>query len=145
MFLRFRFIIVLLLTFFTSLTFAHDGATGIVKDRMDKFKESQLLLKLIIQEAKKENFAAVKDKAEQLAHWGKAMPDYFPEASNPKPSAAADRIWDNFADFTLRAQQFTAASINLAQTADTANKKVTLAAALAVAESCKACHSAYRN
>ena len=46
---------------------AHQGATGIVKERMDAFKASQQHLKSIIAAAKTDEFDKVKKLARQLA------------------------------------------------------------------------------
>ena len=128
-----------------SFSFAHEGASGVVKERMERFKTSWLLLREIVKFAKQAEFDQVKTRAESLTRWGDEMPDYFPADSNPKPSEAADRIWQDFADFTLRAEAFSEASKRLALAAQKADQKATLNAAMAVAQSCKACHQAYRN
>ena len=60
---------------------AHQGATGIVKERMDAFKASQQHLKSIIAAAKADEFDKVEKLARQLAEWGRAMPEYFPADS----------------------------------------------------------------
>jgi cytochrome c556 len=128
-----------------SFSFAHEGASGVVKERMERFKTSQIGLREIVKFVKQAEFDQVKTRAESLTRWGDEMPDYFPADSNPKPSEAADRIWQDFADFTLRAEAFSEASKGLALAAQKADQKATLNAAMAVAQSCKACHQAYRN
>lgn len=128
-----------------SFSFAHEGASGVVKERMERFKTSQLLLREIVKFAKQADFDEVKSRAEILALWGAEMPDYFPAGSNPKPSEASERIWQDFADFTRRAAEFAAASERLALRSQAADQKASLAAAMAVAQSCQACHQAYRN
>lgn len=127
-----------------SFSFAHEGASGVVKERMERFKTSQLLLREIVKFAKQANFDEVKSRAEILALWGSEMPSYFPPGSNPKPSEASERIWQDFADFTWQASEFAKASKKLAQSAQTGDQKASLAAAQAVAKSCKGCHQTYR-
>ena len=75
---------------------AHQGATGIVKERMDAFKASQRHLKSIIAAAKTDEFDKVEKLARQLAEWGRAMPEYFPADSAHPPSEAAPAIWQDF-------------------------------------------------
>ncbi len=89
--MRYIFLMVSLATL-VSAAFAHEGATGIVKDRMGKFKESQLILKLMIKSAKVDDFEKIADMSSALHQWGSEMTDYFPAGSDethprrPRPS-----------------------------------------------------------
>ena len=85
---------------------AHQGATGIVKERMDAFKASQQHLKSVITAAKTDEFEQVEKLARQLAEWGRAMPDYFPADSAHPPSEAAPAIWQDFSGFSAAADRF---------------------------------------
>ena len=58
--------------------FAHKGATGIVKERMDEFKASQQAIKQIFAATKSADLDAVVPLAEQIKTWAEMMPDYFP-------------------------------------------------------------------
>jgi len=123
---------------------AHQGATGIVKERMDAFKASQQHLKSVIAAAKADEFKQVEKLARQLAEWGKAMPEYFPADSAHPPSEAAPAIWQDFSGFSAAADRFTQSSIALATAGTTEDKKAIFSAIEAVAASCKSCHSDYR-
>ena len=46
--------------------FAHKGATGIVKERMDNFKASQMALKQIFAASKRNNLEAIVPLANQI-------------------------------------------------------------------------------
>jgi cytochrome c556 len=123
---------------------AHQGATGIVKERMDAFKASQRQLKSIIAAAKTDDFEQVEKLASQLAEWGRVMPEYFPADSASPPSEAAPAIWQDFSGFQAAANRFTLASEKLAKAGAEEDKERIFTAIEAVAGSCKSCHSAYR-
>ena len=72
-----------LLTLIASLlpsvsTFADKGATGIIKERMDNFKASQMALKQIFSASKRNNFEAIVPLANQIKNWAEIMPTKFP-------------------------------------------------------------------
>ena len=123
---------------------AHQGATGIVKERMDAFKASQQQLKSIIAAAKADEFEKVEKLAGLLAEWGRAMPEYFPADSNYPPSEAAPAIWQDFAGFSAAADRFTQSSIQLETASEAKDKSAIFTTIKAVAASCKSCHSNYR-
>tara|TARA_B100000575_G_scaffold268889_1_gene248158 strand:+ start:952 stop:1275 length:324 start_codon:yes stop_codon:yes gene_type:complete len=85
-------------------TFAHSGATGIVKERMDYFKASSRDLKKIRTHIKNETYELIIPLANSMASWSAKMPDYFPAGSNMKPSEAAPKIWSDFEGFTAAAR-----------------------------------------
>ena len=60
---------------------AHEGASGIVKMRMEKFKQSQQQLKSLIAHTKAEKYDEVARLAGYLAEWGAQIPAHFPEGS----------------------------------------------------------------
>ena len=141
---RIFFSVISVLILSIPLSLAHEGAAGLIQERMDNFKQSQLHLKQVLRAAKSEEFEEVERLASLLADWGEKLPALFPESSDQKPSEASPRIWQEFADFTARANDFALASKDLRNSAGTADQKAVIKAAMRVADSCKACHSAYR-
>ena len=92
----------LLLVIFTGFAFAHEGATGVVKERMDLMKGQQKQMKLIGEMAKgKKKFDAAKAAAaaRDLGKSTKRIPDLFPEGSNGHPSEALDAVWKEWDRF----------------------------------------------
>ena len=86
----------LLLALATSYALAHEGATGVVKERMDLMKGQAKQMKLIGEMAKgKKKFDAAKAAAaaHDLGATAKKIPDLFPEGSNKHPSEALDAVW----------------------------------------------------
>lgn len=127
-----------------TLTLAHQGATGIVKTRMDNFSQSQRDLKSSFTAVKAGDWEGVIAKARAMAKWGQKIPSMFPEGSNNPPSEASPKIWEDMSGFTAASLDFVAAAENVIATAETANKKDTIAALKALGQTCSACHKNYR-
>lgn len=123
---------------------AHQGATGIVKERMDAFKRSQTQLKAAAKAAKSGEFETVERLAQSLSEWGRIMPSTFPEGSLYPPSEASPDIWTDFARFTALAQDFSASADRLAVAATAQDGQSVMNAIGAVGHSCKSCHKLFR-
>ena len=124
---------------------AHKGATGIVKERMDNFKASQIALKQIFAASKRNNFEDIVPLANQIKNWAEIMPTKFPAGTDGPPSEAAPAIWTDFEGFKLAAKEnFEAASI-LEITALNGDAKETAKAIKQLAGTCKSCHQSYRS
>ncbi len=71
--------------------FAHEGAEGVIKERMDRFKENKEAMKAI-----KGNLtgdaAVIAQKASEIEAWANEMVNFFPEGSNQSPSEALPAI-----------------------------------------------------
>jgi cytochrome c556 len=124
--------------------FAHKGATGIVKERMDNFKASQMALKQVFAASKRNDFDAIVPLANQIKNWAEIMPTKFPSGSDGPPSEAAPAIWADFEGFKSAAKEnFEAASL-LEFTALNGDAKATAKAIKQLAGTCKSCHQSYR-
>ena len=144
---KFKFY-VLIITFLVSSStnsFAHEGATGIVKERMEKFKVSKSIMQEINKSFTNKDFKKIKKNASILKTWGVEMENYFPEGSNGKPSQANDRIWLEPELFKMAIMNFTQSSINLLKTADEKDLNNVIQAFRQLADTCKGCHKKFRN
>jgi cytochrome c556 len=130
--------------FVAAQVLAHQGATGIVKERMDAFKASQTHLKSAVKAAKADNFDETQKLARLLADWGTKMPDFFPAGSDIMPSEAAPTIWSDMEGFKRAATQFADAANQLAAASAARNKEAVFASIKQVGASCKSCHRVYR-
>ena len=130
-------LLLLLAVLMAPASMAHDGATGIVKERMDRFKDSKAAVREMRGLLKAGDTEAVSQLANRLAQWGSEMPNYFPEDSNPAPSEARDDIWLDWEGFLAAAAQFERAAGELAIRPTPANLKI-------LGQSCKGCHDSYR-
>ena len=123
---------------------AHSGATGIVKERMDKFGETRGHMKAIYGLLKAEKLDEVVAHADGIHQWSLEMADYFPAGSNDAPSDALDAIWEKPAAF--------AAAIADHQDAASMLKEAALAGDISAANSafktlggtCSSCHRQFK-
>ena len=138
------FSLILFSLFLSFKSAAHQGATGIIKQRMDRFQASQQQLKSIVAAAHVQEFATVERLAGLLAEWGRIMPDYFPEGSNQPPSEAAPTIWSDFSGFSAAAARYNRSATQLAAASKSGQEDAVFAAIKAVGDSCKSCHKTYR-
>jgi cytochrome c556 len=127
-----------------ALAFAHSGATGIVKDRMDRFSQSKDNLKAIKTYLAAGDLAAVISPAKEISDWAQQMPDYFPAGSNAKPSEASPEIWADFSGFERAAATHYQAANELVLAAQSGDAAATRNAFKATAATCKSCHKSYR-
>jgi len=70
--------------------FAHEGATGVVKERMDRFKASKESVKQIKRALKTEDWSVIQQEAKDLQRWASEMSDFFQREATenhlkPKP------------------------------------------------------------
>ena len=138
----------LLLFFFllsTANTFAHEGATGIIKERMDKFKESKQLMKKINVGLQNDDFKVIEESAQMLLLWSKEMHNFFPEGSDVSPSEASSDIWLNPEGFNKAIKNFELASLELINQSNTNDSDKTINAFRNLADTCKGCHQKFRN
>ena len=109
--------LLLLLAAGTGFALAHEGAKGVVKERMDLMKGQAKQMKLIGDMAKgKKKFDAAKAAAaaHDLGLTTKKIPELFPEGSNGHPSEALDAVWKEWDRFKGDAQDAEAAANALA-------------------------------
>lgn len=141
-----------LATCLASLAFAHQGATGIVKERMDQMGSIAKAMKGIGAMFK----GAVDYDAEQVralardvaASGGTKMSVLFPKDSLQHPSEARPEIWTDWDTFSTRADEMQAAAVALANGAanptdgSAGPKPSDLFQDLA--QTCKSCHQDFR-
>ena len=128
----------------SGLSHAHEGATGIVKERMDNFKKSQNNLKSIRRLIRDGETEAIVPLAEEIRAWAARIPEYFPEGSGGAPSEAADTIWEDFEGFrdaARRHEDAAEALVKLARNGDISRLNQAFGE---VAGTCKACHQRFR-
>ena len=138
-----KLLIVALLASSTTL-WAHSGATGVVKERMDNFKESKASMKLLKKAVRKNDFNTIAQEAMAINRWAMELTDHFPEGSNPHPSEALNVIWEEFTQFESRADAQARASEQLQNAAVNRDAKGVAKALSDLAQSCKGCHDDYR-
>ena len=123
---------------------AHEGAEGVIKERMDRFKENKESMKAI-----KANLGGdasiIAKEALAIQAWANQMTDFFPEGSTQSPSEALPAIWENFEDFKARAAANANAAGDLAGLARSgADASALINGFKALGKTCKNCHNDYK-
>ena len=124
---------------------AHSGATGVVKERMDNFKQAKKSMKAIKQAIKPPDFQTITLESEKLVKWGDKMLNYFPDGSNQKPSEAMPLIWKEWSRFDYHRLTYLKHSNTLMESAKEQNLDAAINAYGELAKSCKACHDRYKD
>ena len=108
-------------TMIATTAFAHDGATGVVKERMDHMKAMGASMKNL---AKMVNGQVAYDAGEVskiagqfVSGSGEAMTKLFPEGTNPHPSEAKAEIWQKWDKFQHLADELKAQAETLGMSA----------------------------
>jgi cytochrome c556 len=127
---------------------AHDGATGIVKKRMDAMSDIGKQMKAMASMLKGEqafDANSVHTSATIIAEHARNIPHLFPEGSMKKPSEALPVVWSRWEDFTKLGSTMEASAASLAEAAETAQSMAGIRdQIIAVGKSCKACHTDFR-
>ncbi|WP_170325366.1 c-type cytochrome [Ruegeria arenilitoris] len=102
--------------------FAHGGATGVVKERMDGMgvmKEAMKVLTPMMRGQVEYDAAVVHERAEDISHHaGEALTRLFPEGSLDAPSEAKPEIWQDWAAFSAMADQLRVTADGLAEASE---------------------------
>lgn len=136
-----------LLAFPTQQSRAHDGATGIVKERMEAMKSISSAMKTITKTLKGEEESKPADltKAARTIqqHAGEKLTRLFPEGSLDHPSEAKPEIWQDWESFEDLSRALSNNAMKLAETIEQSGtvKKATF---MKVAGTCRDCHKAFR-
>lgn len=139
-----RTIGVFILVSLSSISLAHEGATGIIKERMERFKENKEGMKAIKGNLAKDP-TVIAQKASDIETWANEMVDFFPEGSNQAPSEALSAIWANFEDFTAKAVANAKAASDLKTLSQSgANQSALNKGFKALGKTCKDCHNDYK-
>ncbi len=133
------------LSFAAFVVYAHSGATGIVKERMDNFKQAKKSMRDIKQAIKASDFPTITLESEKLVKWGEEMLKYFPEGSNQKPSEAMPLIWQEWIRFDDHRQTYLEHSNALMSSSKDQELDAVIYAYGELAKSCKDCHDRYKN
>ena len=124
---------------------ANEGAQGVVKERMDKFKISKKMMQTIHKSIQNEDFETIEKSATTLYNWSKEMIKYFPEGSDGAPSEASADIWLDPGGFKKAVNNFELASLKLINNSKEKNFDSTVDSFRSLAGTCKGCHQKFRN
>ena len=124
--------------------YAHQGATGIVKHRMDAFTKAKSQMREIqaaLRESDRETISAI---TSEMQIWAQQMQEAFPEGSDIPPSEALPAIWDDASGFADAITAYQTALIALHSAAQTDDSAAVRERFKAVGQACASCHKGYR-
>jgi cytochrome c556 len=122
----------------------HEGATGIVKERMDAMEGMAKAMKVITQTIKSgRDLASIRKQAQVVHDLAGKMTPLFPAGSTGHPSGAKPVIWKQWSDFEAKARALSAESGKLAAI-DASDTKALVGQARMVSQTCSGCHELYR-
>jgi cytochrome c556 len=129
----------------THTSSAHEGAVGIVKERMDAMTEAGKAMKEAGERIRaNRDLAGIKDDAEIVAAMAARIGRQFPPGSDQRPTDARPEIWAHWVDFSERAWTLERESAALATAADTGDPGAVGKQFRTVARACSDCHDQYR-
>ena len=126
---------------------AHDGATGVVKERMDAMKAMGGAMKQIAAMMKGQSpFDAMTASQAGMTINEKSagLIKLFPKGSGDASSYAKPEVWSKWDEFGAGAKALTAASTKLADAEMDASKNDVMALFAGVGKTCKGCHETFR-
>jgi cytochrome c556 len=131
-----------------STSFAHDGATGIVKQRMDMMSDVASSMKTLGQMIKGQN-AYSADIAESAAlkieKHSKHFQTMFPKGSTQEPSEALPAIWQDWEEFQKLLSTMELEASELASIASTATNAEEIKNQFStLGKTCGMCHEKFR-
>lgn len=130
------------------LAFAHSGATGVVKERMEAMKEISASMKAVgsmLRGKADYDQKNAMEAADVIKSHALMLPDLFPEQSLDKPSEALPAIWQNWEEFTAINDEMKSAAENLSQLASNAESIDELGPAFkTIGKTCASCHEKFR-
>lgn len=126
---------------------AHDGATGVVKQRMDAMGKIAAHLKSVnamLRGTAELDTEAVQSAMDEIGMFARHMPDMFPKGTDAAPSEAGPKIWTDKADFDAKFADLSAAARAMSEAAASGDKASMGQAFGGLAKTCKGCHADYR-
>ncbi len=132
-----------------AVVYAHGGATGIVKQRMDAMENIGDHMKLI-GEMLRGNSPYDTQKIAASAQMigkasGKELTVLFPEDSLMHPTEASPDIWSNWEKFSQYSDELRQAAEGVVAAADEGAEKEVVASEFGrLARTCKSCHEQFR-
>lgn len=127
---------------------AHEGATGVVKQRMEFMKSLGQAMKGFGDMLKGKTAyepALAAEYASTIGAHSQRLLDQFPEGSNQPPSEALPEIWQDWPEFEKISRRLEAESTALAATVNGPEKAAAvLAQYVKVGKACGACHERFR-
>ena len=92
---------------------ANESATGVIEERINKFKMSKKMMQTIHKSIQNEDFGTIEKSTTTLYNWSKEMIKFFLAGSDGAPSEASTDIWLDPEGFKKAVNNFELASLKL--------------------------------
>ena len=143
------FIIVAAMSISISVTpaSAHEGATGVVKERMDlmiSIGKTMKALSTIVRPGTQFDQKALTDAADQLTQKSERMLTLFPQGSSNPPSEARLEIWTQPAEFKALAKALGKESQELIDISKNGSPEDLMQQFRLIGKTCSDCHKSFR-
>jgi len=130
------------------LAFAHSGASGVVRQRMNAMSDIARQMKtigLMIMAKQRFHGETAAEAAERIAFHGRRIEELFPKGTHKRPSEALPAIWADWDGFLALSAGLEAKAARLAGAARKADAATELAAPFkALGGTCRSCHERFR-
>ncbi len=132
----------------TSLVYAHSGAMGVVKERMELMKgmgDAMKTMGAMFKGQADYDSAVVAEKAAYLADHANKIPDLTPEGSNENPSEALPIIWQEWDGYVESSELLGTEGAKLVEIANNgAEERAAKIQFAKVSKTCGTCHEKFR-
>ena len=128
-----------------SAALGHEGATGILKQRMDEMEHVGRVVKRIDERLKsKRGLADIARDAEEIRAAATRMPSLFPAGSRDGHSEAKPAVWARWPEFEAASRALVDESEKLAGAARTGQEPAIASQFRSMTRACSGCHDAFR-
>jgi cytochrome c556 len=132
---------------FSAAVWAHSGATGVVKERMDMMKElgdNMKALKSLVRNRTDFDAEKVAELAYGIQEVSNHVVNKFPEGSNDSPSEALPAIWEDWDRFAGLIDQMNAEAARLGEVAGDGDQSGVIRQFASLGKTCRSCHTDFR-
>jgi cytochrome c556 len=128
-----------------SAALGHEGATGIVKQRMDEMEQIGRAVKRINERLKsKRGLAEIAKDAGEIHTAAGRVPTLFPAGSRDGHSDARAAVWERWPEFVAAARSLGAEAEKLAAAAQSGQEPAITAQFRSMTRTCSGCHDVFR-
>jgi cytochrome c556 len=125
--------------------FSHEGATGIVKQRMDEMEHVGRVVKRINERLKsKRGLPEIVRDAEEIRATAARIPSLFPPGSGDGHSEAKPIVWERWPEFEAASRALVDESEKLAAVARSGQERAIAAQLGSMTRACSGCHDVFR-
>jgi cytochrome c556 len=128
-----------------SAALSHEGATGIVKQRMDEMEHIGRVVKRINERLKsKRGLADIARDAEEVRASASRIPSLFPPGRRDGHSEAKPAVWERWPEFEAASRALVDESEKLAAAARSGQEAAITEQFRATTRACSGCHDVFR-